>query len=294
MRHATPEAFRAALEQRLLTRSRDSGVLLARLRKLVAFDRLIARLVDDAPDRWIIKGGVALELRYGSDARMTRDLDLGRGDTEDAATADLMAALAVDLGDYFRFAIRTTAGIDDAAERVAVRYRIASTLAGRRFEEMVVDIGFGGSPPGSPEHLPGTNLLEFAGFAPVIVPVVSLDQHVAEKIHAYTRIYDGQRTSSRVKDLIDLVLIQAKSSLAAGRLRRALIETYADRGVQTVPTALPIPPPSWASSYPVLAVEVGVAPDVAIGHRLAAAFLDPVLNGTVTDDARWDPARGCW
>ena len=51
MRYATAGAFRTALEQRLLAIARQRGVPLVRLRKLVAFERLLARLMAVAPDR---------------------------------------------------------------------------------------------------------------------------------------------------------------------------------------------------------------------------------------------------
>ena len=62
-------AFRRALETWLLTLSRDSGVSLVRPRKSVAFDRLVARLFTVAPDRWVLKGGLALDYRLGTKAR---------------------------------------------------------------------------------------------------------------------------------------------------------------------------------------------------------------------------------
>jgi hypothetical protein len=294
MKYATAEAFRVALEQRLLARSRDRNVQLIRLRKQVVFDRLIARLLASAPDRWVVKGGIALELRYGVRARMTKDLDLGRRGSEEAATAELEDALAVNLGDFFRFGIRTATDIDDMTERVAIRYRIGSTLAGRRFEDVVVDVAISGSLVGEPESLGGLDLLDFAGIAPAVIPVVGLEQHVSEKLHAYTRTYEGQRPSSRVKDLIDLVLIRASSTFEAGDLRRALRLTFSDRSSQNLPAQLPPPPSGWAATYPALADEVGLDPDVAIGHRLAAEFLDPILSGAVADDARWDPTSGAW
>ena len=49
---------------------------LARLRKEVAFDRLLARLLVVAPGRWVLKGGLALDFRFGERARTTRDIDL--------------------------------------------------------------------------------------------------------------------------------------------------------------------------------------------------------------------------
>lgn len=72
MKYATANAFRTALEQRLLTTSLESGIKLAQLRKLVVFERFLARLIAVAPDRWVLKGAVALYYRVGS-ADLRRD-----------------------------------------------------------------------------------------------------------------------------------------------------------------------------------------------------------------------------
>ncbi len=53
-----------------------AGASLSRLRKMVVRDRLLARLLHAAPDRWIVKGGVALDLRLGVLAKSTKDLDV--------------------------------------------------------------------------------------------------------------------------------------------------------------------------------------------------------------------------
>jgi hypothetical protein len=57
---------------------------------------------------------------------------------------------------------------------------------GRRFEDVVIDIGFDDLIEHSPEIVRGPALLDFAGIEPIEIPVVSLEQHVAEKVHAYT------------------------------------------------------------------------------------------------------------
>jgi hypothetical protein len=143
VRYATPAAFRTALEQRLLTTARGAGIPVVRLRKLIVFDRLMARLLVVARDRWILKGAVALHLRLGVRFRTTRDMDLARYDNEQAATADFLAAQALDLGDYFQFDIRKTARLDAVLEGAAVRYHVAAEIAGRPFEEVTVDVSLG-------------------------------------------------------------------------------------------------------------------------------------------------------
>ena len=114
MRYRTAAAFRTALEQRLLAHSRMTGLGLARLRKLVAFERLLARLLATAPDRWILKGGLALDFRLRDRTRTTIDMDLARQDDEAAADADFRSAQAADLGDYFTFEIARTGLLNDA------------------------------------------------------------------------------------------------------------------------------------------------------------------------------------
>lgn len=61
MRYGAPEAFRAALDQRLKNDATAAGVALMRLRERVAFERFLACLLaadaeggcSPAPSRWI-------------------------------------------------------------------------------------------------------------------------------------------------------------------------------------------------------------------------------------------------
>ena len=73
MRYESGGAFRMALEVRLRAESLDTNVPLARLRKTVAFDRLLARMMNaDQGDRWLLKGGLALQVRMSEGARTTK------------------------------------------------------------------------------------------------------------------------------------------------------------------------------------------------------------------------------
>ena len=74
-KYVSAAAFRVALEVRLKKLAKEEGVDLQRVRRQVAFDRLLCRLfaLPDAP--WVLKGGYAMELRVKT-ARTTRDIDL--------------------------------------------------------------------------------------------------------------------------------------------------------------------------------------------------------------------------
>lgn len=140
MRYRRPEAFRAALEQRLKNEAETGGVALMRLRKRVAFERFLARLAVTEALGWVLKGAFALELRLGLRTRVTKDIDLARVGDEEAATEHLNAAAVVDLGDFFSFEVRRTHALDTAAGFHAVRYTARADLAGRRFEQFPVDV----------------------------------------------------------------------------------------------------------------------------------------------------------
>jgi len=292
VKYRSGAAFRQALEQRLLDRSRDRHTSLVRLRKAVVFDRLLARLAIAAPDRWVLKGALALDFRLGERTRTTKDMDLVRGDNEAAATSDLIAAQALDLEDFFTFDIEKIGAPGEALEGVAVRYRVHAELGGRRFEEVMVDIGFSDPLKWKPEPIRAPDLLAFAGIEPIEVPVLPLEQHIAEKVHAYTRTYGQRQRSSRAKDLVDLVLVEQLMAVDAARLRSALVGVFEGRRQHGLPSRLPAPPTEWTVPYRKLAKEVGIDPDLRAGYAHAAAFLDPVLTGR--NIGQWDPHRTSW
>lgn len=241
----------------------------------------------------MLKGAFALELRLGLRTRATKDIDLGRADDEEAATGHLNAAASVDLGDFFDFEVRRTPAFDAAAGFHAVRYTVRADLAGSRFEQFPVDIALSESSPIQAEPLLSANSLEFADVVALQLPVLSLEQHVAEKLHAYTGTFGhDERESTRVKDLVDLVLIGQLAALDATRLRQALAVTFERRARQPLPNALPSPPSSWARPYAVLAREVGVAVEIEAGHAAAARLLEPVLRSEA--GGYWDPGARRW
>jgi Nucleotidyl transferase AbiEii toxin, Type IV TA system len=294
VRYATAAAFRRALEDRLLVRSRQTGLSLGRLRKEVAFDRLLARLLDVAPGRWVLKGGLALDYRFGERARSTRDVDVAMAGGEEGATTAVLDAQAADLGDFFVFTIERTAKLDDLQDGAAVRYDARAELAGRLFEEFVIDVGFDTPPEDGVVVLRGPDLLGFAEIPPVEAPALALELQVAEKLHAYTRNY-GQAglQSTRVKDLVDLVLIATSRSLDAATLRSAVDHTFACRSLHGVPEALPEPPADWRVPFRRLAMDVGIDEDLSEGHRVACLLIDPVLDGS-TERGTWDPEAMRW
>jgi hypothetical protein len=221
------------------------------------------------------------------------DMDLGRADDEDAAIEDFAAAQGLALDDFFTFAAVRTDAFDDADDFRAIRFHVTAELAGRVFDQFVVDVGFADSASWTPDAIETSDLLSFAGIERVRIPVLPLPQHVAEKVHAYTRKYGASgRESTRPKDLIDILLIARSERLDAASLRNALEVTFGQREQQWLPSGLPPPPASWPEPYGRLATEVDVEADLDKAFTSAAAFLDPILAGRAVGE--WDPKRKSW
>ena len=230
----------------------------------------------------------------GDRARTTRDVDLATAGDESSATTDLLAAQAVDLGDFFAFAVERTTDPDEGRGGASVRYHVAAELAGRTFDEFVLDVGFDAPSGAGFDLLRGPDLLAFAGIPPVEMPTLAIEVQIAEKVHAFTRTYgEHSLASTRVKDLVDLALIAAEGEPDATRLRLALEDTFRRRATHGLPAALPRPPADWRVAYGRMAREIGLDPDLGAGHAGASGMLDPVLAGEVQSGA-WDAASGRW
>ncbi|MBJ7600026.1 nucleotidyl transferase AbiEii/AbiGii toxin family protein [Candidatus Nephthysia bennettiae] len=250
----------------------------------------MARLQQSAPDRWVLKGGFALELRLGGQARTTRDIDLDWRTTLHDPTEVLLEAASLDLHDYFDFDVERAGEADLLG---AVRYRANASIAGRLFEQLLIDIGIDQAHFEPAEELTTPDLLGFAGIEPVRIPAAPLEQHLAEKLHAYTRRYGPGHASSRPKDLIDMVLISELADFQAQRLRQVVEGVFSTRTTHELPTRFPPPSSQWARPYRILATEVGVDPDPRHGHGQVARLLDPLLAG-ISEEHRWDREALVW
>ncbi len=291
MKYANGTAFRRALEDRLHNLSLQSHVPLLRLRKLVAFDRLLARLLADSPESWLLKGGFALQLRLGERSRTTQDIDLLLIGQISNLYQALTHATAIDLGDWFEFEIVQLSAA--ALLGGGTRFLVISRLDSRAFERFHVDVGIGDPVVDPAEQITIPPLLDFAGLPPTTVKCYPVTQQIAEKLHAYTR--PRQRgESSRVKDLADIMLMAELGPLSGDRLLEALAATFAARQTHALPQALPRPPASWEAPFRKLAkeLELGYATP-AEAFRAAGAFLDPVLQQAARGQS-WQPANWEW
>lgn len=188
---------------------------------------------------------------------------------------------------------RAPTPFEETDEFAAIRFHVKAELASRTFEHFSVDIGLTDPVSWTPDAITTSDFLSFAEIDRVEVPAVPLPQHLAEKVHAYTRLYgEAQQASTRPKDLIDILLIASAEPIDAAGLRESLERTFERRARQALPDTLPPPPPGWEQPFGRLAADVGLEADLETAFSQAVDFLAPVLGGLTS--GQWNPATKQW
>lgn len=257
--YETALSFRRALEDRLSATAKTKAIDLQRMRRQVAFDRLLVRLFSAGNPPWCLKGGYALELKLEM-ARTTRDLDLGLSSVNLEAD-DLLEALqtsaAMETGDFFIFNIGEPSMDLDGAPYGGSRFPVEAHLDGRLFARFHLDVGLGDIQRKPYEWIEPREWLSFAGMEAGKFPSISREEHFSQKIHAYT-LPRGERSNTRVKDLVDLVLLIDSGGIDQNRLVRDVVDTFNRRGTHEVPSTLETPPEFWKPVFVKLASECGI------------------------------------
>jgi predicted nucleotidyltransferase component of viral defense system len=277
MNYDTPKALRIALERRLQNEAQESGLALDRLRRRVVFQRIVTRLQRSEPGRWVLKGGMALEVRLGDDARLTKDIDLGlRDDVPDADDLRdrLIESLAEDADrDGFAFAVAPAQRMaPDGGGHLTWRVAVTAELAGRQFGAVKLDVSPRAHELEATEIVTLPNSLAFAGLDAVEIEIVDVHRHAAEKLHAMSREY-GDRENSRVRDLVDLMLLCDHELLRMAALADAVKAVWTERENTPPPPRLTELPSGWPVAYERLAAEHDVDPPTFTEAAALAAAL---------------------
>jgi hypothetical protein len=289
-KYATAAAFRRALEDRLQDIAGKEGVDLQRLRRQVAFDRLLARLFQAAQPRalpWVLKGGYAMELRIKA-ARATKDIDLtmrsvfGSSEKKDekknlAVLEKLQEAAAFSSADFFAYTIGEPISDLDAAPYGGARFPVEARVDGRIFVGFHLDVGIGDAVMEPLEVIEGRDWLGFAGIASPSLYMIPREQQFAEKLHAYTLPRRGA-ANTRVRDLVDMVLLIQSGTLTNDKVAEAIRVTFERRKTHAPPNALPLPPAQWQKPYKALARECGISGQVEDAFAVLRIFLKPILG----------------
>lgn len=293
-RYANAEDLRRALDDRIRNAARVQGVAHDRLRKEIAFQRLVARFTAIEGKRWALKGGAALIWRIGAQVRATRDIDSNWFDDAPSFGPFFDAALATDLDDAFSFEASRPVELRGEFEG-GHRYRMVTFVAGREFAAFHLDVNYVENDQ-RPVEIVEINvpLLEFVNQSRLRVPMISISQQMSEKLHALDRRYRSGG-SSRPKDAYDVVLIAQRHPIPELQtVRRSVAETFALRH-DPLPHSPPGLPTDWRADIESYLSDFSI--DGVSGFEDLALIWNelwtPVLDDTI-EVTRWDPSQHRW
>jgi len=247
-----PPANRVALERWITQKADEEGIAATRLRRALSFmvlSAVLARFTDaEGAPLFLLKGGVAMELRVGARARASKDFDTAFRD-DMSRLKDVLAAASVHEHGVFRLTAGSASPIGPTgAVRIPVRIALA------HYDWGTVDLEVSPAEGGS-QAAAG---IEYAAPAPALsvfglpdgprVPLFPLPYQVAQKLHACTEVRED-RDNDRFRDLIDLLLLEeilADADLPAVRL--ACEEVFRLRGRHSWPPEIQIYP-LWTDGY---------------------------------------------
>lgn len=266
------------------------------------FDRFLSRVfADSEQSEWLLKGGMSMLARVPR-SRTTKDVDLAALHASDLVDAErALAVLAeADLGDHltFRLIRSTPTGLGDNQPGVATRRYVFACIDAdydTQVDTVVVDVVVGPPPIGRPDVVEPANRLHLRRplitFPYRLYPVA--DQ-IADKVCATMDThYPGGKRSTRVKDLVDLVLIAHTQTADLEELRAAIA---AKRDLSKIgPFDHFEIPAEWSRTYSPTAKGVPAAESFTAqtAADLVASFIDPAL-AKGPKPGTWNPQALAW
>lgn len=163
-----------------------------------------------------------------------------------------------------------------------------------RRERFSVDLVTGSLMTSEPDFQTRSSLVPSVPPAQVrLYPVVD---HIADKLCATQSTYgtDNDQPSSRVRDLVDLVVFARTQRIDGAKLVQAVTAEWAHRGLPGAPFFAP--PPHWSRLYPTEARRVPACGDILQftgAVELVTALLAPAFDGAAIGQY-WTPDAGAW
>ena len=294
--YRTAQGFwRAVIEHARTTAKRDGGTVTAFTSQFV-HERFLARIFA-GPGGWVLKGGNAVLARV-SDARTTQDVDLlGRLEDLETVYDELIAASKVDLGDHFRFepAKKVTAGKgEDQPDVEGLRVTFDAYCGSQKVHSVKVDLVVGSIMTTDPEESL-SQLLEIEGLKPAKILLYPVVDHVADKLCATQARYGSTRgRSSRVRDLVDLVVFARTQNIQGSDLINAIRSEWTVRKLENTPSF--DPPLEWRTQYSSIARGVRACGEFTTfesAAELVSKLLDPACRGEAAGQ-RWECSALQW
>ena len=148
---------------------------------------------------------------------------------------------------------------------------VEAWMDARIFARFHLDVGIADVVMQPLEAIRGRDWLEFAGVRSPLIRIIAGEQQFAEKLHAYT--LPRSTPNSRVKDLIDLVLLIRLGNLREDRVVDAIRLTFERRRTHSVPSEILPPPAEWETQFRTLADECRLSADMKEAFAEVRSFV---------------------
>lgn len=252
------------------------------LQRQFAYDRLLCRVFQTEPDRWVLKGATAMLARLEGKARHTIDVDF--------------YSRSGGLGDDFRFELGPGQAVAQGGR--AVRIPVAAYVGVTEFARFHVDLVTDLVMTGVPDEVPPLVPIELPGISRNGYRAYPVADHIADKVcgllEMHPRAGRASVASTRYRDLADLATFAHTTTIDAAALKVALVSEAHRRGLE-LPERLEAPTgPDWPAGYARVARDAPELDerDLDSAITVVGRFIDPVLSSTASGS--WDPAAARW
>lgn len=238
--------------------AREHGLTPKRVRDWISYMVLAGRLEEvgaagDGP-QFFIKGAVALEMRFPSKARATRDIDFIVDGVEGENLTDALREALVEGLQGFDFRVK---GESYVMPNDSIRVEVALDYKGKGWGTVQVDMSPREGDRTEVELVDPLDLEPFGLVTPEPLRCLALRYHFAHKIHALTEPSRSEDTpNERFRDLVDALLIREILDDLL-EVRAACVEVFSFRGTHAWPPLFE-PPGFWREPFERLAQQVGL------------------------------------
>lgn len=294
MTYKSAAALEMAVKEAAKASPQDTGRAIAGF----YFHRLLCRVFADGNGSFVLKGGHGALART-IDARATRDIDLlSTHGSLDAALTDLCRLAQRDLGDFVVFEYAGFESIKpDDEYRSGLSVRFVPMLGSKRKQTISIDLVVDEVPLEGAEPVSPADRIDVKGLPMCDYLVYPVAAALADKLCAIAERHNG-RASSRVKDLVDIVVYAQTCDVDGADLQARLQREIAVRKIGPIESFAP--PEEWAGAqarqYAKLCAHTGIPAslhDIDEASRLAAELLDPAL-GQQCAGLRWSHEDLSW
>lgn len=200
---------------------------------------------DDEPV-FLLKGGVAMELRLKLRARATSDYDAAFRARAEEVIDLLDQALAQPWNDFD--VARDAPEVITNTNTVRVRLRLSRRS--RSWGSVKLEMApFEGEMGRELDRVPAAPMESLQVPVPDFVNCVSLRYQVAQKLHACTEVFTEGRENDRFRDVMDILLVEGLlKGIPLARVHEACIDIFRVRSKHSWPPSLTVYP-SWRAPF---------------------------------------------